>query len=50
MCYSNDEHCLLIMKSLKTPLKDKLGNGYEDNAIGSGVVMQKCPLPSGISN
>ena len=36
-------------ESLKAPLKVKLGDGYEVDAIGSGSVMLKCPLSSGIS-
>ena len=35
--------------SLKAPLKVKLGDEYEIDAIGSGFVKLKCPLPSGIS-
>ena len=35
-------------ESLKAPLKVKLGDGYEVDAIGSGSVVLKCPLPSGI--
>ena len=48
MC--NDEYLFMDYESLKAPLKVKLGDGYEVDAIGSGSVMLKCPLPSGISN
>ena len=47
MC--NDEYLFMDYESLKGPLKVKLGDGYEVDAIGSGSVMLKCPLPSGIS-
>ena len=44
MC--NDEYLFMDYESLKAPIKVKLGDGYE---VGSGSVMLKCPLPSGIS-
>ena len=34
-------------ESLKTPLKVTLGDGYEVDAIGCGVVMLNSVLPSG---
>ena len=47
MC--NDEYLFMDYESLKAPLNVKLGDGYEVDAIRSGSVMLKCPLPSGIS-
>ena len=37
MC--NDEYFFMDYESLKIPVKVKLGNGFEVDAIGSGVVM-----------
>ena len=47
MC--NDQSLFVEYESLKTPLKVTLGDGYEVDAIGCGVVMPNSVLPSGES-
>ena len=46
---SNDQSLFVEYESLKTPLKVTLGDGYEVDAIGHGVVMLDSVLPSGES-
>ena len=50
MCHMcNNKSLFMEYESLKTPLKVTLGDGYEVDAIGSGVVMLNTVLPSGES-
>ena len=43
----NDQSLFVEYESLKTPMKVTLGDGYEVDAIGCGVVMLNSVLPSG---
>lgn len=45
----NDRSVFVEYKSLKTPLKVTLGDGYEVDAVGCGVVVLNSELPSGRS-
>ena len=47
MC--NDRSVFVEFESLETPLKVTLGDGYEVDAIGHGVVVMNSELPSGRS-
>ena len=47
MC--NDQSVFVTYESLKTPLKVTLGDGYEVDALGRGVVILYSELPSGRS-
>ena len=46
---SNNKSLFMEYESLKTPLKVTLGDGYEVDAIGSGVVILNTVLPNRVS-